>query len=396
MHKLLRTLIVLVSGIILGLLIFNLLNPDQRTIQSSSDTSFVTNAFAVQQETISQTRRNAITKSVEIVNPAVVSVNVTRNKKYIQRSPYQTDLYWRQFFPEFFGDRIIERPVQFVGSGFIISSDGYIVTNEHVVSNADEIIIAMGDGNEFKAELVGKDHMADIALIKVDLEDLPFVTLGNSDNLLIGEWAIALGNPFGLFTKNEPTVTVGVISAVNRNFSPLEGRIYENMIQTDAAINSGNSGGPLCNAEGQVIGMNTFIYSSDPENSGSVGIGFAIPSNHIKRSIERLKQRGAGDKDIWIGMHVSNLNPYLGQQLGYPYRRGIFIRRIVKGSPAEASGIQLGDIITSINNIKVLSVTEAQSVIDEADLRVGDKMIVNVWRKNQELQATLLLTKYPQ
>jgi len=196
------------------------------------------------------------------------------------------------------------------------------------------------------------------------LNNLPISVFGDSDNLLIGEWAIALGNPFGLFTKNKPTVTVGVISAVNRNFSPFEGRIYENMIQTDAAINSGNSGGPLCNADGQVVGMNTFIYSSDPKNSGSVGIGFAIPSNHIKRTIERLKEKGVGDKDIWIGMYVSNLSPYLGQRLGYPYRRGIFIRRIDKGSPAEASGIKLGDIITSVNNIKVQSVTEAQNVID--------------------------------
>ncbi len=395
MHKLLRTLIILVSGVILGLLIFNLLNTDQQAVFNNSDTSVVTNAFAVQHETISQTRRNAITTSVEIVNPAVVSVNVTKVKQYIQRSPYSTDPYLRQFFPEFFGERIIERPVQFVGSGFIISADGYIVTNEHVISNADEIVVAMGDGNEYKAELVGKDHMADIALIKIDLENLSFVTLGNSDDLLIGEWAIALGNPFGLFTKNEPTVTVGVISAINRNFSPLEGRVYEDMIQTDAAINSGNSGGPLCNAVGQVIGMNTFIYSSDPKNSGSVGIGFAIPSNHIKLAIERLKKKGTGDKDIWIGMYVSNLNPYLGHLLGYPQSRGVYIKRIDKGSPAEVSGIQLGDIITAINNTKVFSLNEAQDIIDAADPRVGDKLIVNVWRKNTELQASLLLTKYP-
>lgn len=376
------------------MVIYNQFNSNGQVQKGTKDTSFVTEVKATEKRTVSKSRENAITRAVEKVNPAVVSVNVTKIKKYIQSSPYASDPFFRQFFPEFFGNRVIKRPVEIVGSGFIISEDGYIITNEHVAGNAEELIIAMSNGKEYKGQLIGTDHVSDVALIKIDQTGLPFVRFGDSDNLMIGEWAIALGNPFGLFIRNKPTVTVGVVSAANRNFSPIDGRIYENMIQTDAAINTGNSGGPLCNAEGFVIGMNTFIYTGGSKSGGSLGIGFAIPANRIRTVVEKLKKRGVGDKDIWVGMYVADLNSYLSRLLGYPLRRGIYVKRIDKNSPAEKAGIKLGDIIVSINGQNVHSLSSAQKVIEISDLRVGDKLLVNIWREGNELQTTLILEKY--
>ncbi|HHE54713.1 MAG TPA: PDZ domain-containing protein, partial [Caldithrix abyssi] len=313
---------------------------------------------------------------------------------YVQRNPFFDDPFFRQFFPELFNGRIIEQPVESIGSGFFISKDGYVVTNEHVVGDATEIIVAMANGKEYPAKLVDRDRVSDIALLKVE-GDFPSIKFGDSDELLIGEWAIALGNPFGLFVKNQPTVTVGVISAVNRDFSPLEGRIYEDMIQTDAAINPGNSGGPLCNADGEVIGMNTFILTGDPQSHGSVGVGFAIPSNRIQQVVEKLKRRRGKDTNVWIGMYVSNLNPYIARSLGYPSTRGVYVRRLDKHSPAEKAGVQLGDIIVEINGEAVNSYADAQAIILSLDLRVGDKMRLKVWREGKLLEIDLLLERYP-
>lgn len=395
MKKIFRNAIVLFSGVLVGLLLYHQLGSGAREQKTAPDTSFVPKVLAEEQSALHKNRENAITQAVRRVNSAVVSVNVVKIKKYVQSSPYAADPFLRQFFPEFFGSRVIKQPVEIVGSGFIISEDGYIVTNEHVAGNAKELIIAMSDGAEYKGQLIGTDHVSDVALIKIDKTGLPFVQFGDSDDLVIGEWAIALGNPFGLFMRNQPTVTVGVISAANRNFSPMEGRIYENMIQTDAAINSGNSGGPLCNADGQVIGMNTFIYTGGSQNGGSLGIGFAIPGNRIQQVVKKLIKRGAGDKNIWIGMYVANLNAYLSRLLGYPLRGGIYVKRIDKNSPAEKAGIRLGDIIVSINEQKVLDINTAQQIIDISDLRVGDKLDVHIWREGKELQATIILEKYP-
>ena len=396
MGKFLRNLIIVFSGVIIGLLIYNQFQASGAKQTENKDTSFVSKAYASHTDTASENRQNAITRAVERVTPAVVSVNVIKIKKYIRRSPFADDPFMRRFFPEYFGDRVIKQPVEIVGSGFIISEDGYIVTNEHVAGNAEELIIATGDGKEYKGKLIGADHVADVALIKIDQHSLPFVRFGNSDDLLIGEWAIALGNPFGLFVRNKPTVTVGVISAENRNFSPIEGRNYENMIQTDAAINSGNSGGPLCNADGLVIGMNTFIYTGGSADGGSLGIGFAIPASRIISVVEKLKKRGTGDKDFWLGMKWDNLNAYVSRILAYPFRRGIFVRQIHKNGPAEKAGIQLGDIILSINGQTVNSVSAARQLLEISDLRVGDKLQILIWREAKQMQTTLILEKYPQ
>lgn len=393
--KLLKYILPVVVGIIAGVLLYRFVSFHQAPPVEQADTSLVQEAHAQKINQVASTRRNALTEAVKRVSPAVVSVNVTAINKYIQRSPFSEDPFFRQFFPDLFGDRVIEQQVQSIGSGFIISSDGFVVTNEHVVSGAKEILVALENGKEYPAKLVGRDRVADVALLKLDKKQLPFITFGDSDQLLIGEWAIALGNPFGLFVNSQPTVTVGVISAVDRDFSPLEGRVYEDMIQTDAAINPGNSGGPLCDADGEVIGMNTFIFTGGGRSSGSVGVGFAIPSNHIRKVVERLKKRSDKDMDVWLGMYVADLNAYLARMLGYPYATGLYVKRIDHKSPAEKAGLKLGDVITSFNGQEVGNVAEARQVIESLDLRVGDKLYVGIWRAGKASTVVLELTKYP-
>lgn len=399
MPKIIKSALLVLAGVALGLILYEQFAPRGAEKDHTVDTSFVSKALAGQNDTddgLHKNRVNAVTRAVQIVSPAVVSINVTKINRYYQRSPFYNDPFFRDLMPFLFRDPVVERPVQSIGSGFLVSSDGYVVTNEHVVSGAAEIIVARETGEEFKASLVGLDHSSDIALLKIDVADLPFIRFGNSDDLIIGEWAIALGNPFGLFIKSSPTVTVGVISAVDRDFSPLEGRVYEDMIQTDAAINSGNSGGPLCNADGQVIGMNTFIFTGNSGSGGSVGVGFAIPANKIIGVLEELKDRAnKGNANVWIGLYVDNLNAYVARYLRYPSTRGIYASRINRLSPAEKAGVQLGDVILSINGRRVQSTDEAEQIVKDADLRVGDKLKLRIWRAGREYETEIVVEKYP-
>ena len=208
----------------------------------------------VSQKSIDNSRQNAITNSIKEVGPAVVGINV---KGIEFQSPFR-------FMPF----RPIE--VESNGSGVVISPDGYIITNYHVVENASKIIVTITGGKQYDAEFVGWDELTDLAVLKLDGRNFPYVNMGNSDDLIIGEWVIALGNPFGLFDANQqPTATIGIISGKNLDFGLQDGKVYQNMIQTDAAINSGNSGGPLVNSKGELIGINTFVYSGDYSSKGS-------------------------------------------------------------------------------------------------------------------------------
>ena len=242
---------------------------------------------------ISDGRHNVITKTVAEVSPAVVGINVTQIQQY--RDIFSMDPFYRYWF----GDRVYNQQIKSLGSGAIISPDGYIITNDHVAGNAVEVNVTLTDGREVSAKIIGTDPVSDICLLKIDGKDLPYIKLGSSDDLMPGEWVIALGNPFGLFNVNDkPTVTVGVISATGMNLGMANDRYYVNMIQTDAAINSGNSGGPLVNAIGELIGMNTLIYTAQG-SSGNVGVGFAIPVNKIKKVVDELKKKGKVDRDFW-------------------------------------------------------------------------------------------------
>jgi serine protease Do len=395
-RKTIRTVFIFCIGIIAGIFLYIHFGtkPDKSTV--AEDSLLVDNLYAnspidnVNQE-INSSRQNSITRAVKILSPAVVGINVTQVHEYRRTSPFSTrDPLLREFFPELFKDHRYQQQISSLGSGFLISADGYILTNEHVVANATEIIITMTNGEKSEAKIVGTDPKSDVALLKVDMNSLQYAKMGNSNDVILGEWAIAVGNPFGLFEiNNRATVTVGVISAMNRDFGEMNGRIYQDMIQTDASINHGNSGGPLCNALGEVIGMNRFIYSDRGE--GSIGIGFAIPINRISRLIDDLKTNRKIDRDFWIGIRVKNLDRVIARKMGYDGTDGVVVTYIDSRSPAEKAGMKLGDIIIKIGNTPIALDKHVTEAIYEEDLRVGDSLSFQVWRDGSIINLKLNL-----
>ncbi len=294
---------------------------------------------------ITASRANAITRAAQQVSPAVVSVTVTQTRivSYDPFGGFGFDEFFRDFFPR----RQFRQEVKSMGSGVIVSTEGDVITNAHVVAGATAIKVTLPDNREFDATLEGVDETRDLALLKIKGDRLPVAALGNSDELMIGEWAIAIGNPFGfLIEDTRPTVTVGVISALGRDVrSGRSGAVFTDMIQTDAAINPGNSGGPLVNAAGEVIGINTFIFS---HSGGSEGIGFARPINDVKQFIREV--RGGATAAVQpvatgIGADVADINPTLRRQLGLGRHRGVVVVAVTPGSVAEAIGMARGDII---------------------------------------------------
>ena len=300
---------------------------------------------------ITNSRKNIITETVQKVSPAIVGINVIEIRKV--RDPFSS-FFDDPFFRQFFGNRgNSSQKVQGLGSGYIISPDGYIVTNDHVAGNATEITITMTDGSHHKAEIFGTDPVSDICLLKIDGKDLPYVELGTSQDLIIGEWVIALGNPFGLFELNDkPTVTVGVISATGMNLEPINDRYYLNMIQTDAAINGGNSGGALVNSLGQVIGMNTLIYTAGG-NQGNIGLGFAIPIDKVKRIVTELKTDGKIHREFRIGRSIQTIDACIANYYDLKNLKGVIVSRIIADSDADDAGLKVGDIITEIEGFKI-------------------------------------------
>lgn len=334
---------------------------------------------------ISSQRRNIITNTVQQVSPAVVGINIKEIRQY--RSPWSADPFFRQFF----GDRVYNREINGLGSGAIISPDGYIVTNDHVAGNAVEIIITMTDGTQYPAKLIGSDTVSDISLIKIEAENLPYIKFGNSDDILIGEWAIALGNPFGLFDINDkPTVTVGVISATGMNLGESQQRFYLNMIQTDASINSGNSGGPLVNSLGELIGMNTLIYTAGG-SAGSVGVGFAIPANKIKRITDELKRIGKVDRDFWTGLRIQTVDEGIAKYYDLPNARGVIITHVADGSPADDAGLETGDIILEVNKYRIDNDDTMIGVLHE--FRSGETIDIKVLRNDKTIDKKMKLEK---
>jgi serine protease Do len=323
---------------------------------------------------IDLTRRNAIVKAAERVTPAVVSLSVIQMIKERSSSPFGRDFWDFLFLPP----PTRERPVLSQGSGVIINPEGYILTNDHVVGGAKEIRVTLVDGREFPGRLVGSDAVTDLAVVKIISDSsihFPNGVLGDSDNLIIGEWAIAIGNPFGyLLDDPNPTVTVGVISAINRDIKLERGQtaVYRNMIQTDASINPGNSGGPLVNALGEVIGINTFIFTS---SRGSEGIGFAVPINRAKMIIDDLLRYGEVVK-AWIGIKVRDITPQLAVASGYKGDQGLFIYSVSDLSPASRAGIKPGDILQSVGRTEMRTVSDWAEVVNYArtDRALGFKI----------------------
>jgi serine protease Do len=314
-----------------------------------------------------------------------VGINVTEIRQY--RDIFSLDPFFRQFF----GDRVYNQQVRSLGSGTIISPDGYILTNDHVAGNAVEAIVTLTDGSQYEAEIVGSDPVSDICLLKIDAKNLPYIEFGDSDSILIGEWVIALGNPFGLFDINDqPTVTVGVISAKGMNLGAANNRYYVDMLQTDAAINSGNSGGPLVNAFGQLIGMNTLIYTAQG-SSGNVGVGFAIPSNKIKKVIKELKESGKIDRDFWTGLSIQTIDPSIAKAYDLKSSHGVIITNVAKNSPADKAGLKVYDIILGINHFKVNDENTLIGILQE--FRPGDVIDVKILRDNKTLIKKMKLER---
>lgn len=333
-------------------------------------------------------RHTALTRAIERVSPAVAGINVIK----LQKGPsgYSrlfSDPFWANMFPETY------RRVESLGSGLVISSDGYVVTNAHVVENAAEIIVTLPGGMQYDVADVFTDALTDIALLKIEAQNLPIVRLGDSDDLIIGEWAIALGNPLGLFdVSKQPTATVGIISGLHMDFGHKEpGRVYQDMIQTDAAINPGNSGGPLVNANGEVIGLNSFIFTENDYSAGSIGIGFAIPVNRIKSVVEELRTKGRVDRSFTTGLRVQPVDRNIGRYLGLKRLRGVIVTVVDSGSAGERAGVLLDDVILEVNGRPVNNVQDFFNAVEEDLLRAGDAITLVVWRKGRTQKVTMIL-----
>lgn len=353
--------------------------------QSSGDVQSRTTEDFANSAQISSSRRTAITNAVEKVSPAVVSITVTEMVQGGRRIEFNE--YYNQFFSV-----PIEREVSSMGSGFIISSDGLVVTNQHVANNhARRVVVSLPDGSQYEAEVLGEDELADLALLKIKAErTFPNIEFGNSDSVLVGEWSLAVGNPFGLFESAKPSVTVGVVSAKNRDFrpNPNEPRVYMDMIQTDAAINRGNSGGPLVDSEGKVIGVNTFIYTGGT-SSGFVGLGFAIPSNRVQKIIKQLTTSGSVQLSYDPGFDTVEMTRQLVIKYSLPAMRGLLVNSVNKDGPAFEAGIMPGDIILRIGNERVQSKMHAQALFRE--YQEGDSMRVELFRKGDRYETKMYL-----
>ncbi len=345
---------------------------------------------------IASSRSNAITRAVSRVAPAIVGINVTEVREVQYRDPFE-DFFNDPFFDQFYrrrGSQTLKQEIHGLGSGYLISQDGYILTNDHVAGRASKVVVTMVGGKRYDARVIGTDPTSDVALLKIDGSNLPFLELGNSDDVMVGEWAIALGNPFGLFDINsKPTVTVGVVSNSGVNLQVQENRIYRDMIQTDAAISSGNSGGPLVNSLGQVIGMNTVIYSTAQSNqgAGSIGIGFAVPINRVKTIADQLRRNGSIDRNYWTGMRVQQIDANIARYLKLGSSEGVVIVDVAPNSPAARAGLEVGDVISSISGQPVKTEDDAVALLSDA--RVGDTLKLRILRDGKESDRSLQLTK---
>jgi serine protease Do len=337
---------------------------------------------------VNATRENAIVEAARMVSPSVVGIVVTQVQ--LVRRTYGSD----EFFDFFFGPELMPRvkEVERMGSGFVFSKEGYILTNFHVVEGAQKLFVTFSDGKQLEGRIVGVDPQTDLAVIAVKGQGLSSARLGNSDTLLIGEWAIAIGNPFGFFINDaHPTVTVGVISAVDRNFAPSEGVYYQGMIQTDAAINQGNSGGPLVDANGEVIGINTFIFTGSDSYRGSIGIGFAIPIDRAKRVVKELLSFGKR-RTIYTGISVQDLNRSIALALGYDRSSGVVVSEIHKGSPGEAAGLKQGDIVLLMGSRRIQSSGDIDGFF--LDYFVGDSVNIEYYRGGKRQHTRIVLKEF--
>jgi serine protease DegQ len=317
------------------------------------------------------------------VTPTVVNIFTTTISK-TPKHPFSDDPTFRFFFGEPNEDGGEEQPSASLGSGVIVSKDGYILTNHHVIESADKIEVALSDGRHTKGRIVGSDPETDLAVIKIDLPgELPYITFGHSDQAQVGDIVLAVGNPFGV----GETVTMGIISGLKRSHLGLN--TFENFIQTDAAINPGNSGGPLVDINGNLIGINSAIYSP---SGGSLGIGFAIPASTAKKIMEQIIQTGSVTRG-WIGVGVQDLTPELAESFKLGNAQGVLISEVVRGGPADKAGVKRGDLLTSINDKPLTDSTTMLDVISA--ITPGKTVPLKLMRNQTEKVIQITVGKRP-
>jgi serine protease Do len=330
---------------------------------------------------------------VETVGPSVVTVVMERTGKIIQQVPIVQGPF-NQYVRNYFG-QIIERDVkqQGLGSGVIFDKNGFILTNQHVIEGANKITVILPDGRAFPANVLGEDRRRDLAVLKIDAPSLPVAELGDSDKLKPGQWAIAIGNPFGHIVQSpQPTITVGVISALHRSIplaTQVMDRSYVNLIQTDAAINSGNSGGALCDIDGKVIGINVAMLN---QGGGNVDIGFAIPINTVKSVLKDLMS-GRKIAYGWMGIGAQDITPEMARELGLASTSGAFIAAIENTAPAVKAGIKPGDVILRFNGVDVKNTQGLMEMIGHTT--VGDIVILDIIRDKRLGKAKVVIELRP-
>ena len=317
------------------------------TLCNSTDSAEFSNAAT--QETVTASRQTAIVTAIAKASPAVVNISAVRTVEQLTFS----DEWFRQFWGEIpYPPRHLQREEREVGSGVIVDKKGYILTNHHVIENAHSITVTAPDGREFAAQVAGYDYLSDLAVLKVETDTtLPEIQWGDSESLLIGEWAVAIGNPFGLSIGDaQPSVTIGIVSATQRS-RIVENFHHENLIQTDASINPGNSGGALVNIHGELIGINTVIHST---SGGSQGVGFAIPANKAKKVVDQIIEYGSVVPPD-LAIEVQDITEALAEKLSTPINTGVLVSEIEKRSPIANAGIRRGDVINSISGHRIKS-----------------------------------------
>ena len=347
-------------------------------------------ARATANAAISAARRNVISTAAQRVSPAVVTVSVEATRM-VRLDPFG-GLFRDPFFDQFMPAPEQAQRISGLGSGVIVDGGGVVLTNEHVVREAQTVSVTLPDGRQFPAEVLGGSSAYDLAVLRIKGGRLPVAPLGHSDDLVVGEWAIAIGNPFGNLLENtEPTVTAGVISATDRDIKggATETGVYKHMIQTDAAINPGNSGGALVNADGEVIGINTFILSG---SGGSVGIGFAIPIDLARIVLDEVTRYGRV-RVAWPGMQVQVVDERLAQQLGWGDAGGMVVTRVNPDGPAAKAGLQVRDRIRKVNGRAVNTVDDVQASV--YGRFVGDRLTLTLERQGRTLTVTVVLAEAP-
>ena len=372
-------------GMVIGVVLTTNFKLDSRSFAEDSAKIYTEAEPKADQERLTVSNYNPNLMFVDVikkVRPAIVTIYTTKSVKM------RTDPFFfffrdqRMPYDPFHNQEMKERGL---GSGVIISKDGYIITNNHVVGDVDELLVKLLDGTEYKAELIGTDPTTEVALIKINAKNLPIAELGNSEKLQIGEWVIAIGNPLEL----ESTVTAGIISALNRDIDIIRSkdntRGIENFIQTDAAINPGNSGGALVNSQGQVIGINTAIAT---KTRYYMGYGFAVPINIAKSVVSDLKKYGEVRRG-YLGVYIAPVDPVTARGVKLDKPRGVLVNSVITGSAADQVGIEEGDVILSVNGKEVNQPNELQAKI--AAYNPGDKVELKIWRDGKEKKFSVTL-----